>query len=135
MRAPFVRKTRTAAPLQPQSRTIRQGKQLAKNFDSATFRFKGLAKNPMWMRAQNFALVIDDATGLVLGPTTYSSNSQTFYFEEVMSISIPYAAMQRIAAAKTLALQLGTRTVHVTGDQLADLKAMAAMMTAESRSG
>src|ERR1044071_4147095 len=86
-----------------------KGKQPAKNVDSAMFKFKGTSKNQLWMRAQNFALVIDDATGLVLGPTTYSSNSQTFYFEEVMSIAIPYAAMQRIAAAKTLALQLGTR--------------------------
>jgi hypothetical protein len=114
---------------------IHKGKQPTRNVDAATFRFKGLAKNPMWMRAQNFALVIDDATGLVLGPTSYSSNSQTFYFEEVMSIAVPYEAMQRIAGAKTLALQIGTRTVRLTIDQLADLKAMAAMMTPGSNSG
>ena len=106
-----------------------KGKQPSRNADSATFRFKGLAKNPMWMKAQNFALVIDDATGLVLGATSYSSSSQTFYIEEVMSIAVPYEAMQRIAAAKTVALQIGTRTVRLTADQLTDLKAMAAMMT------
>jgi hypothetical protein len=107
---------------------IYKGKQPAAQVENAIFKFKGQAKNPMWMKAQNFALVIDDATGLVLGPTSYSSNSQTFYIEEVMSISVPYEAMQRIAAAKTVGLQIGTRTVRLTTDQLADLKAMAAMM-------
>jgi hypothetical protein len=111
---------------------IHKGKQPAANVDSATFKFKGLAKNPMFMRAQNFALVIDDATGLVLGTTSYSSNSQTFYLEEIMSISVPYQVMQRIAAAKTLAFQLGTRTVRLNSEQLADLKAMAAMMASGS---
>lgn len=106
-----------------------QGKQPAKNVESANFKFKGTAKNQLFQRPQNFALVIDGETGLVLGPTTYSSNSQTFYYEELMSIPIPYAAMQRIAKAKTLTFQLGTRTVPVSSDQLQDLKAMAAMMT------
>ena len=63
------------------------------------------------------------------GPTSYSSISQTFYFEENMSISIPYAAMQRIASARTLAFQLGTRNIRGTDEQLNDLRAMAALMT------
>ena len=113
---------------------VHKGKQPTANVDSAIFKFKGLAKNPMFMRAQNFALVIDDATGLVLGLTSYTSNSQTFYLEEIMSISVPYQAMQRMAAAKTLAFQLGTRTIRLTSEQLADLKAMAAMMSPEVKS-
>ena len=63
------------------------------------------------------------------GPTSYSSTSQTFYFEENMSISIPSAAMQRIASARTLAFQSGTRNIRVTDEQLNDLRAMAAPMT------
>jgi hypothetical protein len=113
---------------------VHKGKQPGQSVDSATFRFKGLAKNPMWMHAQNFALIIDDATGLVIGPTSYTSSSQTFYLEEIMSIAIPYQAMQRIAVARTVALQLGTRTIRLTTNQLADLKAMAAMMVSASNS-
>jgi hypothetical protein len=113
---------------------VYKGKQPATNVDGATFKFKGQAKNPMWMKAQNFALVIDDETGLVLGLTSYSSSSQTFYIQENMSMTVPYPAMQRIAEAKTLGLQLGTRTIRLTAEQLADLKAMAAMMTPGSKS-
>jgi len=113
---------------------VHKGKQPNSKVDTATFKFKGQAKNPMWMKAQNFALVIDDATGLVLGPTSYRSSSETFYIAEVMSIAVPYEAMQRIATAKTLAFQLGTRTVRITTDQLADLKAMAATMTPDRSS-
>ena len=105
-----------------------KGKQPAKNVDSAIFKFRGQAKNLLWMRAQNFALAIDDTTGLVIGPTSYSSTSETFYYAEILSIAVPYEAMKRIAAARTLTLQLGTRTVPVKSEQLADLKAMAAMM-------
>ena len=108
---------------------IYQGKQPAKAVENATFKFKGTAKNQYWQKSQNLVAVIDDASGVVLGPTSYSSNSQTFYFEEIMSISIPYAAMQRIATAKTLAFQLGTRNIRVTDEQLNDLRAMATMMT------
>lgn len=73
------------------------------------------------------ALVIDHASGIGLGTTSYSSNSQTFYFEEVMSIAVPCDAMPRIANAKKLTFQLGTRTVRDSNDQL-PRKAMAAMM-------
>ena len=108
---------------------IYQGKQPAKAVENATFKFKGTSKNQFWQKSQNLVAVIDDASGLVLGATSYSSNSQTFYFEEIMSISIPYAAMQRMASAKKLAFQLGTRNIRVTDDQLNDLRAMATMMT------
>src|SRR5712671_6795731 len=72
-----------------------QGKQPPKAVENATFKFKGTAKNQYFQKPQDLVAVIDDATGIVLGPTSYNSNSQTFYFEEIMSISIPYAAMQR----------------------------------------
>ena len=79
---------------------IYQGKQPAKAVENATFKFKGTSKNQFWQKSQNLVAVIDDASGIVLGATSYSSNSQTFYFEEIMSISIPYAAMQRMSCAK-----------------------------------
>ena|SRR2546421_5689454 len=106
-----------------------QGKQPAKPVENANFKFKAIAKNQYFQKPQNLIAVIDDATGIVLGLTSYSSTSQTFYFEENMSISIPYAAMQRFVRAKTLAFQLGARNIRVTDDQLTDLRAMAAMMT------
>src|SRR2546421_4047938 len=106
-----------------------QGKQPSKAVENAAFKFKGTSKNQFWQKSQNLVAVIDDASGIVLGPTSYSSTSQTFYFEENMSISIPYEAMQRIASAKTLAFQLGTRNIRVTNEQLSDLRAMATLMT------
>jgi|GEM_PF-3613977 len=105
------------------------GKQPSKPVENASFKFKATAKNQYFQKPQNLIAVIDDTSGVVLGLTSYNSTSQTFYFEENMSISISYAAMQRIVRAKTLAFQLGARNIRVTGDQLTDLRAMAAMMT------
>ncbi|HMH45417.1 MAG TPA: hypothetical protein VK557_18155 [Pyrinomonadaceae bacterium] len=106
-----------------------QGKQPSKPVENATFKFKGTAKNQYFQKPQNLIAVIDDTSGVVLGPTSYNSTSETFYFVENMSISIPYAAMQRIVRAKTLAFQLGARNIRMMDDQLADLRAMAALMT------
>lgn len=106
-----------------------QGKQPSKPVENATLKFKGTAKNQYFQKSQNLIAVIDDTSGLVLGPTSYSSTSQTFYFEEFMSISIPYAAMQRMASARTLGFQLGAKAIRLTNDQQNDLRAMAAMMT------
>ena len=106
-----------------------QGKQPSKPVENVTFKFIGTAKNQYFQKSQNLIAVIDDASGVVLGPTSYSSTSETFYFVENMSISISYAAMQRIVSAKTLGFQLGARNIRVTNDQLTDLRAMAAMMT------
>ena len=106
-----------------------EGKQPSKPVENATFKFIGTAKNQYFQKPQNLIAVIDDASGVVLGLTSYNSTSQTFYFEENMSISISYAAMQRIVRARTLAFQLGARNIRVTDDQLTDLRAMAAMMT------
>jgi hypothetical protein len=91
--------------------------------------FKGTQKNQLWQQSQNLVAVIDDQTALMIGPTSYSSNSQTFYFEELMSASVPYDAMKKIAAARTLKFQLGTRIISIKDDQLADLRAMVARMT------
>lgn len=106
-----------------------QGKQPSKPVENATFKFKGTAKNQYFQKPQNLIAVIDDTSGVVLGPTSYNSTSETFYFVENMSISISYAAMQRIVRAKTLGFQLGARNIRMTDDQLADLRAMAALMT------
>jgi len=106
-----------------------QGKQPSKPVENATFKFKGTAKNQYFQKPQNLIAVIDDASGVVLGLTSYNSTSETFYFVENMSISISYAAIQRIVQAKTLGFQLGVRTIRLTNDQLNDLRAMAAMMT------
>lgn len=105
------------------------GEQLAKPAEALTLTFKGTQKNQLWQQSQNLVAVIDDQTALMIGPTSYSSNSQTFYFEELMSASVPYDAMKKIAAARTLKFQLGTRIISIKDDQLADLRAMVARMT------
>jgi len=104
------------------------GRQISNPVDAAVFNFKGTSRNQLWQHGQNLVAVIDNSSGIVLGATSYSSNSQTFYFEEVMSISVPYLAMKRIASAKTLAFQLGTRNISISNDQLNDLRALAALM-------
>ena len=105
-----------------------QGQQLAKPADSLILKFKGTSKNILWQRGQNLVAVIDDQNALLLGPTKYTSTSQTFYFEEILTISVPYEAMQRIASAKTLTFQLGTRNIRITADQFQDLCAMVSRM-------
>jgi hypothetical protein len=104
------------------------GRELSKPAEAIDFRFKGTAKNQLWQQGQKLLAIIDDKSALFLGDTSYKSISQTFYFEEVLAVSIPYEAMQRIASAKTLAFQLGTRNIPVKDSQLDDLKAMAAKM-------
>jgi hypothetical protein len=105
-----------------------QGQQLAKPADSLVLKFKGTSKNILWQRGQNLVAVIDDQNALLLGPTKYTSTNQTFYFEEILTISVPYEAMQRIASAKTLTFQLGTRNIRITADQFQDLCALVSRM-------
>ena len=105
-----------------------QGQQLAKPAESLVLKFKGTSKNILWQRGQTLVAVIDDQNALLLGPTKYTSTSQTFYFEEILTITVPYEAMQRIASAKTLAFQLGTRNIRITDDQFQDLCAMVRRM-------
>lgn len=104
------------------------GQDLTKPADAVTFTFKGTQKNQLWQRGQSLIAVIDDQTALMLGTTSYKSNSQTFYFEELMAISVPYEAMKKIASAKTLAFQLGSRNVRITADQIENIRALVARM-------
>jgi hypothetical protein len=104
------------------------GQQISKPAEAAFFKFKRTAKEMHFQHGQNLVAAIDDQSGLILGPTNYSSSSQTFYFEEFLTISIPYEAMKRIAGAQKLAFQLGTRNIPITNDQLNDLRALAALM-------
>jgi hypothetical protein len=104
------------------------GQQISKPAEAAFFKFKSTAKEMHWQHGQNLVAVIDDESGVILGPTNYSSSSQTYYFEEDLSISIPYEAMKRFASAKKLAFQLGTRSIPITNDQLNDLRAITALM-------
>lgn len=106
-----------------------QGQTLTKPAEELKFTFRGTQKNLIWQKSQTVAAVINDETALVLGQSTYSSQSQTFYFEEVMSVSVPYEAMKQIAAAKSLRLQLGTRNINIKDDQLQDLRAMVERMS------
>jgi hypothetical protein len=105
------------------------GQTLSKPAEALKFTFRGTQKNQVWQKAQTIALVIDEETALVLGQSTYSSKSQTFYFEEVMSIPVPYEAAKKMAAAKTLRIQLGTRIINIKDDQLQDLRAMVERMS------
>lgn len=105
------------------------GEQLEKPAEAMTLTFKGTQKNQLWQARQTVAAIVDEQTALVLGQSTYSSNSQTFYFEELMSVTVPYEAMKKIGAAKTLRFQLGTRFVSIKGEQLEDLRALVARMS------
>jgi hypothetical protein len=104
------------------------GQQISKPAEAASLKFKSTAKEMHFQHGQNLVAVIDDTSGLILGPTNYSSSSQTFYFEEFLMISIPYETMKRIASAQKLAFQLGTRNIPITNDQLNDLRALTALM-------
>ena len=105
------------------------GQQLTKPAEAVTLTFKGTQKNQLWQRGQNLIAVLNDQTALMLGTTSYKSSSQTFYFEELMAISVPYDAVRKIADAKTLAFQLGSRNVRIKDDQLEDIRALVAKMS------
>lgn len=105
------------------------GQELTTPADTLTLTFKGTQKNQMWQQGQSLIAIIDDQTALMLGATNYKSNSQTFYFEEFMAISVPHEAATKIANARSLAFQLGSRNVRIKDDQLQDIRALVARMT------
>ena len=104
------------------------GEQLTKPAAEASLTFKSTQKNQLWQTGQNVVAIINDDTALVIGQSAYKSNSQTFYFEELMSVTIPYDTMKKIAAAKSLRFQLGTRNISIKDDQLQDLRDLVATM-------
>jgi hypothetical protein len=104
------------------------GEQLTKPAAEASLTFKSTQKNQIWQKGQNVVAIVNDETALVIGQSNYKSNSQTFYFEELMTVSIPYETMKKIAEAKTLRFQLGTRNISIKDDQLQDLRDLVAMM-------
>lgn len=105
------------------------GETLTSPVAELTLTFKGTQKNQLWQQGQPLVAVIDDQTALMLGTTGYKSNSQTFYFEELMGISIPRDAAVKIANARTLVFQLGSRNVRIKEEQLQDIRALVARMT------
>ncbi len=104
------------------------GEQLTKPAAEASLTFKSTQKNQIWQKGQTVVAIVNDETALVIGQSTYKSTSQTFYFEEFMSVSIPYDTMKKIAEAKSLRFQLGTRNISIKDDQLQDLRDLVSMM-------
>lgn len=104
------------------------GEQKSQPIDSATFRFTVRAKFPVYKHGENLMAVLDDATAVPLGSTSYKTNAQTFYTDEILEAVLPNEVMQRIAQAKTLKLYLGTREIPFRTDQFNSLRELAARM-------
>ncbi|HEX6186593.1 MAG TPA: hypothetical protein VFZ40_00820 [Pyrinomonadaceae bacterium] len=104
------------------------GEAPAKPVDTANFKFKSTSRYPVFQRSQNLMAVLDDDRAIEIGGTSYKSNSQTFYMEEIMEIAIPHEAMKKFSEAKTLKFFLGVREIKFRDDQFSDLRELAGRM-------
>ena len=104
------------------------GQQLTKPVEEVTLKFSTFSKYPAYQKSQNVVGVVDGDNALVLGASTYSSNSQTFGIEEILSIKVPYAALKRIADSKTFKLYLGSREIDFKETEHAALRDLAGAM-------
>lgn len=100
--------------------------------DAATLTFKTFSKYPVYQRGQNVVGVLDDQSALILGSTQYKANSRTFGFEEVLTISIPFDAMQKIGGANSFKFILGQREIRFREKELEALRELAKAMNPDS---
>jgi hypothetical protein len=98
------------------------GQQLSKPVDTLTMKFKSTSKYPVFQRGQNLMVVLDNERAIPIGDATYSSRSETFYVEEMLTGPVPYEIMKRIAGAKSASFFLGAREIKLKEDQLDDLR-------------
>ena len=105
------------------------GEQKTKPVESITMRFTSRAKYPVFQRAQNLMAVIDEGTAIPLGGTSYKTDAQTFYMDEIFEIAVSYEAIKRIAGAISVSFYLGNREIKFRTEVLDDLREMAARMS------
>lgn len=98
------------------------GQQLSKPVDALMMKFKSTAKYPVFQRGQNLMVVLDNDRAIPIGDATYSSRAETFYVEEMLTGTVPYEIMKRIAGAKSASFFLGAREIRLKEDQLEDLR-------------
>ncbi len=106
------------------------GEQKTKTVESLTMRFTSRARYPVYQRAQNFAIVLDGGTGIPLGGSSYKTDAQTFYTDEIFDVAVPYEVMRKIADAKSVSFYLGNREIRLRTENLEDLREMANRMAA-----
>ena len=105
------------------------GQKLSQAVEAVTLNFRALSKFPVYQNPQNVVGVVDGDRALMLGATSYKSNSQTFMIEEVLSISVPYTALKRMADSKSLRIFLGTREIKFREKDQEALRELASFMT------
>lgn len=105
------------------------GQKLSQAAEAVTLNFRALSKFPVYQRGQNVVGVLDADQALILGTTSYKSISQTFMMEEVLSISIPYTALKRMAESKSLRIFLGTREIKFREKDQEALRELVSFMT------
>ncbi|HEX8097914.1 MAG TPA: hypothetical protein VF507_07755 [Pyrinomonadaceae bacterium] len=106
-----------------------QGQVLTKPVEALTLTFHARAKNPVFQKGQNVLATLDGQNALMLGTSTYKSSSQTFIFEEIMSVQVPYETLSKIISAKTVELFLGPRKITLKESHIEALRDMASRMT------
>lgn len=105
------------------------GEKPAKPVDSLTMKFTSRARYPAFQRGQNLMVVIDDQNAIPIGDTSYKSDAQTFYTDEMLTAQVPREIMERIRAAKSAKMFLGNREIRFRTEQLDDLREMTARMS------
>lgn len=109
-----------------------EGQQPEKPVDKVTLRFHTTANNYIFSRAQPVSVILDEkvegAQGRLirLGDTEYKSDLKfNSVYEEIMTLTIPASALEKMAAAKTVTIYVGASPYQLKEKQMADLRDMA----------
>lgn len=104
------------------------GQEMTKQVEAATLRFRVTTRAYFFLKGQNVIAVLDKNVkgkdrALPLGTTDYKSDLKfNSVYEEYLTISIPFAALVKIAKAETLDIYVGPVAYTLKAKQLQDLR-------------
>jgi hypothetical protein len=106
------------------------GDHIAKPVGDATIALHSISQNIVYRQPQDLIAVLNAQSYLPLGTTKYKSISKTFMFEEILSLSVPLDAMQKMSNAKDMELVLGRqRELKLTEPQMEALRDITSRMS------
>jgi hypothetical protein len=110
------------------------GKEMTKQVETAMLSFRVTSRNYFFLKGQNLIAVLDKNVkgkdrALQLGVTDYKSDLKfNSVYEEYLTASIPFAALQRMTQAETLDLYVGPVAYTVREKQLEDIRDLGSHM-------
>lgn len=110
------------------------GQEMTKQVDTATLRFSSTSRNYFFMKGQSVIAVLDKNLpgkdrAMQLGITDYKSDLKfNSVYQEFMTISIPFAALEAITRAETLEIYVGPVAYTLKEKQFQDLREFGSYM-------